>query len=165
MADAKGQCASHAELERRQTELLNMVTQTQAAVSSMGDRVDRIEASQDKLTDKVDAVGTQVTELRTALPHMLAGVVDKTTENMKETVKGCRTLQDAENKNKFIGLPEVLQNNLLKLVALGLLALLGLDGAGVINVKPRVSDATPAGISATSNPHITVTTPISIDKK
>jgi hypothetical protein len=182
--DPKGPCGAHSGIEKSQTELLRMIEQIRSSVNETGTRIDfleeklqsthvqidRLEVAQSKLGDKFDTLNEQVTGLRTNLPLLLTDVVKQTTANMATVVGDCRKLQDAENKSKFIGIPESLQSNLLKVAALALLSLLGLDTAGVINIKPR-ADATErqqqtAGSShSSSSPHITVTTPVTIEKK
>ena len=149
-----------------------MITKTQSSVLELGTRVtrleDQFEASKeqmDRLITNVDALNKQVTMVQTSLPGLLNGMVEKTTENVRIMLADCRRIQDAENQTKFLWIPESFKGGLLKLAILGLLTLLGLDSAGVVDLKVNRSTApaaTPTTTqSATSNPNISIT----VDKK
>lgn len=178
------QCDVHDIIKNKQSELLEMVVKTQSSVIEMGtrityleerlqlthDQMGKLEESQNRLSDKVDTIGEHVTCIRTELPKMLLDLTSANKANMTEAVGNCRKLQDAENQNKFLGVPEAMRGNLLKLIVVGLMTLLGLDTAGIIDVrvnskdKPEVAQHQQQPTSQ-SNPQIHISNPITIDKK
>lgn len=132
-------------LMKTQTNFMDMglrVSYLEEGLKNTRDQMTRIQKTQDSLAEKFDNMREEVVGLRTDLPQLLTDMVTKINESVDKKMFSCRELQEAQNKSRFIEMPEGVKGFVIRLILVGLAGMFGLDMAGVIDLKKDFKELT-----------------------